>query len=57
MQNSKCRITKKGRKKVMKDNRYATNAAGVIKAPKKRSDQPKATVTKGNDLRVGKKGK
>lgn len=40
----------------MKDNRYATNAGGVIKAPKK-SEQPKATVTKGNDLRVGKKGK
>lgn len=41
----------------MKDNRFATNQAGVIKAPKKQSDQPKATVTKGNDLRVGKKGK
>ena len=38
----------------MKDNRYATNKAGIIKAPKKQSDQPKATVTKGNDLRTGK---
>ena len=41
----------------MKDNRFATNQAGVLKAPKKQSNQPKATVTKGNDLRVGKKGK
>ena len=41
----------------MKDNRFASNAGGVIKAPKKQSNQPKAPVTKGNDLRVGKKGK
>lgn len=41
----------------MKDNRYASNKGGVIKAPNKQTDQPKATVTKGNDLRVGKKSK
>jgi hypothetical protein len=41
----------------MKDNRYATNAAGVIKAPKRVKDSPKATVVKGEDLRNGKKSK
>jgi hypothetical protein len=41
----------------MKDNRYATNSGGVIKAPKSVKDQPKATVVKGNDLRAGKKSK
>jgi hypothetical protein len=41
----------------MKDNRYATNAAGVIKAPKSVKDSPKATVVKGEDLRNGKKSK
>ena len=40
-----------------KDNRFATNQAGVIKAPRPQKDQPKATVTKGNDLRIGKKSK
>lgn len=41
----------------MKDNRYATNAAGVIKSPKSVKDSPKATVVKGEDLRNGKKSK
>ena len=42
----------------MKDNRFATNKGGVIKAPKSQGNEPKATVTKGNDLRDGaKKGK
>ena len=41
----------------MKNNGYATNKAGVIKAPKPvGKDSPKATSIKGNDLRV-KKGK
>lgn len=39
----------------MKGNRYATNEGGIIKAPKKPTNQPKATVTKGNDLRDGTK--
>lgn len=40
-----------------KNNPYATNAGGYIKAPKTvDKNSPKATVTKGNDLRV-KKGK
>lgn len=38
-----------------KTNRYATNQGGVIKAPKSVTDSPKATVVKGNDLRVGTK--
>lgn len=38
-----------------KTNRYATNEAGIIKAPNKPSNTPKATVTKGNDLRDGTK--
>ena len=38
----------------MKNNPYQNNKGGVIKAPKNPSkDSPKATVTKGNDLRVG----
>ena len=42
----------------MKENRFATNKGGVIKAPKPVSQgDPKATVTKGNDLRNGKGGK
>jgi hypothetical protein len=49
--------TEKG-EKIMKNNSYATNKAGVIKAPKSvGKDSPKATVIKGNDLRVGKKSK
>ena len=36
-------------------NPYATNKGGVIKAPKPASEQPKADVIKGNDLRSGKK--
>ncbi len=32
---------------------YATNQGGVIKAPKPVTNDPKATVTKGNDLRNG----
>ena len=39
---------------MMKNNPYATNKGGVIKSPKNPSkDSPKATVVKGNDLRVG----
>lgn len=38
----------------MKGNRFVTNKGGVIKAPNKDTDQPKSTVTKGNDLRSGK---
>lgn len=35
---------------------YATNKGGMIKAPKPvTKDEPKTTVTRGNDLRVGKK--
>ena len=40
-----------------KGNPYATNTGGVIRAPKPVSDQPKADVVKGSDLRNGKKGK
>ena len=40
----------------MKDNRFATNKGGVIKAPNPTAKgDPKATVTKGNDLRTGTK--
>lgn len=43
-------------KKHTGNNPYATNEAGYIKAPKNPAkDTPKATVTKGNDLRSGKK--
>ena len=38
----------------MSKNKFATNQGGVIKSPKPK-DQPKSTVTKGNDLRTGKK--
>ena len=42
----------------MKNNPYATNKGGVIKAPRNPSkDSPKATVVKGNDLRVDTGGK
>ena len=38
----------------MKDSKFATNAGGVIKAPKSvKADSPKSTVKKGNDLRTG----
>ncbi len=40
-----------------KNNPYATNEAGKIKAPKGKPEQPKATSTKGNDLRVRGGGK
>lgn len=40
-----------------KGNRYATNAGGMIKAPNKLKDQPKASVVRGEDLRTGKKSK
>lgn len=44
--------------KPSRDNRFATNKGGIIKAPKSAgSDSPKATVVKGNDLRSGKSGK
>ncbi len=35
-------------------NRFATNKGGVIKAPRPVTDQPKADVVKGKDLRSGK---
>ena len=38
-----------------KDNRYATNNGGVIKAPKPTSGSPNSTIVKGEDLRNGKK--
>lgn len=47
----------RGKEKEMKDNRFATNAGGVIKAPKPTPKQPKAKVIKGGtnkDLRNGK---
>ncbi len=41
-----------------KGNRFATNAGGIIKAPRSvGKEQPKATVVRGEDLRVGKKSK
>ena len=40
-----------------KDNRFATNKGGIIKAPKSAGDSPKSTVVKGSDLRSGKSGK
>ena len=40
--------------KPCKDNRYATNKGGIIKAPKPVTDSPKSTVVKGSDLRNGK---
>ena len=42
-----------------KDNRFATNQAGVIKAPKPVKDSLKSTVVTGADLRngTGKKSK
>lgn len=39
----------------MKGNSFATNQGGAIKAPRPVKDSPKATVTKGNDLRSGTK--
>lgn len=43
--------------KSSRDNRFATNKGGIIKAPKSvGSDSPKATVVKGSDLRNGKSG-
>lgn len=39
-----------------KDNRFATNKGGIIKAPKSvGTDSPKSTIVKGSDLRNGKK--
>ena len=40
-----------------KSNQYATNQGGIIKAPRPVKDAPKATVTKGGDLRNGTKSK
>lgn len=37
-----------------KDGRFATNQGGVIKAPRPVTNQPKADVVKGDDLRNGK---
>ncbi len=43
-------------KRTVRDNRFATNKGGVIKAPKDVSkDSPKSTVVKGSDLRNGNK--
>lgn len=39
-----------------KKNPYATTKGGVIKAPVKQNDEPKATVKTGDDLRI-RKGK
>ena len=39
----------------MKDKKfspYATNKGGMIKSPKVTKDEPRATKTAGNDLRV-----
>ena len=42
--------------KNVKNNPYATNKGGVIKAPKPQGkDSPKSTVVKGDDLRCGKR--
>lgn len=38
----------------MSTSRFATNKGGIIKAPNRVTDQPKATVVKGSDLRNGK---
>jgi hypothetical protein len=38
-----------------KSTGYATNKGGYIKAPKPVTGEPKPTVTKGDDLRSGKK--
>lgn len=43
--------------RLMKDNKFATNQGGVIKAPKPVKDSPKSTVTTGKDLRNGKSSK
>lgn len=40
--------------KGMKDNRFATNKSGIIKAPRPVTDSPKSTLVKGSDLRNGK---
>lgn len=41
-----------------KNNSFATNKGGVIKAPKPvTKDSPKSTVVKGSDLRNGTKNK
>lgn len=40
----------------MKGNRFVTNKGGVIKAPNKDTDLPKATSIKSDDLR-SRKGK
>jgi hypothetical protein len=44
---------KKEVEEMKKASRYATNKAGIIKAERPVSDQPKATVVKGKDLRTG----
>ena len=39
-------------------NKFATNAGGVIKSPvRSKGKSPSSTVTKGDDLRDGKKQK
>ena len=48
---------KKEEREMSKNNGYATNKSGVIKAPKPVKDNPRATVVKGGDLRDGKKTK
>lgn len=50
-------LTKKEEREMSKNNGYATNKSGVIKAPKPVKDNPRATVVKGGDLRDGKKTK
>jgi hypothetical protein len=45
----------KKEKNAMKDNKFATNASGVISAPKNVKNSPKATVkaARNGDLRNG----
>lgn len=50
----KAKKLKKGVEKMSKQNPYATNSGGVIKAPHPVKDQPKATTKNGGkkDLRT-----
>ena len=44
----------KNKQQTKKKNPYATVAGGIIRAPHTEQDKPKATTTRGNDLRQGK---
>jgi hypothetical protein len=53
-----CDKRKRRENAMSKENKYATNAGGIIKAPNAvGKEQPRATVVKGGDLRTGKKSK